>query len=214
MALEFTRIAQELVYKTLKQEIFNTIAFPLDSIYLMSPAHQYVNSRTETTSGLEQDRFPSLSIISIKDETILDNNNQVVQQDSYTATTTTKIWMSDILVHEQLEFCVLTTTKKDYRYWHNAFKTFFEEKKMGIQILNDILPEKAEYINMILKSVDSNQEEDLNESTFIVEVRYRIFKEFQAYLLLHQESYIQAEEQLEIIPDLQLDAEFLQWASF
>jgi hypothetical protein len=214
MTLEFTRIAQELVYKTLKQEIYDTIAFPLDKIHLMSPAHQYVNSRTETTDGLEQDRFPALSIISIKDETIYDNNNQVIQQDSYDSTDPTKIWISDIVVHEQLEFCVSTTTKKDYRYWHNAFKTFFEEKRMGIQILNDVLPESSEYMNIVLRSVDSNQEEDLNESTFVVEVRYRIFKEFQAYLILHQESYIQAEEELEIIEGLQLDDSYLQWASF
>jgi hypothetical protein len=214
MTLEFTRIAQELVYKTLKQEIYDTIAFPLDKIHLMSPAHQYVNSRTETTNGLEQDRFPALSIISIKDEMIYDNNNQVIQQDSYDSTDPTKIWISDIVVHEQLEFCVSTTTKKDYRYWHNAFKTFFEEKRIGIQILNDVLPESSEYMNIVLRSVDSNQEEDLNESTFIVEVRYRIFKEFQAYLVLHQESYIQAEEELEIIEGLQLDDSYLQWASF
>lgn len=213
MALEFTRIAQELVYKTIKQSIVDTIGFDSNKIFLMSPAHQYVNSRTETVDGLEQDRFPALAINSIKQEYNYSNNGTVQQQDSYTSTNPTKIWTSDIIVHETLEFCVLTTTKKEYRYWNNAFVQYFKEKRNGLLILNDLLPESSEYMNIILRNNTENQEDDLNDSTFIVEVRYRIFKEVMAYLMLNYDLYLKLEHEMDIDTNLDLiDPMYQQWS--
>lgn len=185
--LLLTRIASELVYKTIKAKIIEDIGFIGEDIYLQAPPHIYVNDRTETTDNIEQNRYPALAIFPEDCKFRHTHNNQVIQQDSYTSTGQVKIWTSDIEVEQDIVFCMETTTKKDFRKYFEYLTLWFSENRNGFTIINDILPEREENFNLVLLNSKNDIEQTPYLSIFYTTCYFRLFKEKLNYLMLSYE---------------------------
>ncbi len=218
--LEFTRIAERLVFQTIKHDIINRIYFPSGHIFLQTPFPQYVNTRTEVDKDIgenEENRYPTLAIYTIKEENINALGNiGGYQQDSYEASGTTKIWESSHYTCATVEFLVETLNKSDYMNYKNRLNIWFDCVKDGLLIQNDLLPESAGGIS--IKIMDSKEftETEPMQSLFTAKIKYRIYKEYLAYLFKYYEIESVIEQNLTTInnevDEVEEDSLFNLWS--
>jgi len=185
MTINITRDVQKLVYTTLMLELNEALGLPTGSIKIMSPESLFVNERTEETNNLDQSRFPLLSVTPEKGRLYYTQNMPIRQRATYTASGLTDSWLSDMLYEEQMYFCMETTTKRDFRLYRDKMLTFFNQSRNGILIRDDILPEKDEYLTLVLSdTIDYDLLHAPYQSIFNVRTFYRIYQERQRYLFL------------------------------
>ena len=189
---QFDRLAERLVYSSLKSALINQINFPSGRIYLQEPFHQYVNTRTETTLENEEIRYPSISIYSIKENEISSMNSYDVQYE-YLPSGQVKAFESDMNISVQTELLLECTTTKDFHIWKNKLKTFIMNNRHGLPISNDILPNQA-YFNMIFKDGKDFLEPDCKSFLVTVMLEYRIYREVIQYVFEKLELYMEVEE--------------------
>ena len=183
--LEFNRIAERLVFQSMKQHLINKISFPSGSIYLQAPSDQYVNTRTETINKEEALRYPSISIYTIMEEE--DSVFQSFHSETVTETTgTVRQYESDMMINATVELCLETTTTRDYMIWKNRVFTFLSESRNGLRILNDVLPTFAGF-SVLLKNVKEFIDKDIRSSVYTLKLQYRIYKEYVAYMFREYE---------------------------
>jgi len=182
MAILLTRLATEQLYLTLKTKLSEDIGISSGSIYLQAPEHLYINDGTELTSGLEESRYPAISINPESTDFRKTKGHPAIQHNSYTATGEIEYWESDAELIQDLTFCVETTTKRDHRRYWQLMWAFFNINDTGIVVRNDVLPEKPEYINLQVMNAYEDLEDAPYRSIFMAKAVYRIYKESLEYL--------------------------------
>lgn len=177
--LKFDRVAERLIYQSIKQHLIDKINFPSGKIYLQSPYDQYVNSRTETIDNKEEGRYPAISIYGINFEedksfNCFDSMSQIISD------TQIEQWDSDLLINATIELCAETTTVKDDMIIRNKIITFLDEARNGLPILFDTLPKQAGF-TIHSKDVKIFVENDIRSSVFTLKVQYKIYRQYVAY---------------------------------
>ena len=202
----FTRIAEYLVFDTLRRKIITTLDFPIANatisdpdpvnkkynIYFQTPSQQYVNTRTETTKdpNREEIRYPTLSIYSTKEEDYSSlNNSYDLQETNVIVSGKMNYFESNYMNCSHLEFLLETTTKRDFYLWKQKLKLFFDIHRNGFTIENDTLPITAGGISIQFKDSTDYSEEEPYQTLFMVKVYYKIYKEFVAYVFQNFEIF-------------------------
>lgn len=178
--LQFNRIAERLVFSSLKQHLINKIGFSGTKIFLQSPSDQYVNTRTEATDGNQENRYPAISIYTIMGEEDKAFNSYDMQSIA-TSDTQHTFFESDMMFNATVELCLETTTAKDYMDYKNRLLNFISDSRHGLPILNDLLPNQA-YFMIISKDMKDFVENDIRSTVFTFKLQYRIYKEYLAYI--------------------------------
>ncbi len=185
MTINFTRDVQKLVYETLIFEINQALGLPTGSIKVLSPDPLFTNERTEEDNNLDTSRFPLLSITPEKGSLRYINDMPTRQRATYTTTGLTSSWLSDMEYEEQLYFCMETANKRDFRMYRDKMLVFFNTARYGMLIKDDVLPEKDEYLTLVLNdNIDYDLLHAPFQSIFSVRAIYRIYQERQKYLFL------------------------------
>lgn len=196
--LQFNRISERLALKTLRKAISDQLSFPLEDIYLQSPSPMYVNTRTETTNKQEELRYPNIAIFSIKESQWSALGNILDEQStSLDGLGLQTFYECRFLTQQTLELCLQTTTKKDYMDYKNRLKIWFQDNRT-LRFDDDTLPNGAGSMSILLLDIKDDTFETPYEVNFTVELNYRIYKEFLAYLLLNFEIQAIAEQNLDI----------------
>lgn len=181
--LQFNRIAEYVVLKSLRQILIDSIGFPADNIHFNNPSNEYTNTRTETTSdpNKEEIRYPSLAIYSRKDFDISGLNTYDYQSDNVLdVDNKIKFYESTYRNMTNYDFVLETTTKQDFYLWKHKLRAFFEEYKRGFVALNDTLPNKPLMVSMQTESsVDDTMEKPF-ATLFNVKLYYLIHYEYLA----------------------------------
>lgn len=202
--LQFDRVAERLAFKTLQKKISDDIGIDIGSIYLQSPPPQYVNTRTETENKLEEARYPSLAIYSVKEDELsaLGNTLEIIRvNEGGVGGALEKFFESKVLVRQTLEFSLETTTKKDFMDYKQRLNLWFADNRT-LQFLNDTLPNIGSMAIVVLNKKDYTIDSPY-ESLFNVEITYRLHKEFLAYAMLEFEIYgsVQVNENVKTTED-------------
>lgn len=185
MTINLSRDIQELVYKTLILEINEALGLPTGSIKVMSPDPLFTNERTEEDNNIDETRFPLLSITPEKGSLRYINDMPTKQKVTYTSSGSTKSWIGDMEYEEQLYFCMETSNKRDFRMYRDKMLIFFNQSRYGILIRDDVLPEKNEYLTLVLSdNIDYDLFHAPFQSVFSVRAIYRIYQERFNYLFL------------------------------
>lgn len=177
----FNRIAEKLIFLSLKQHIINKIQFPSNHIFLQAPYDQYINTRTEAMNKLEQDRYPAISIYTLAEEEDKAFQSWHSEQIAINADEV-RVYESDMMINATVEICLETTTIKDYMEYKNKLLSFFSDSRNGLQILNDVLPTFAGFSILYNGGTKDFYDNDIRSSVFTVKLQYRIYKEYIAYI--------------------------------
>lgn len=209
--LQFDRVAERLALKTLRTTIANDISLPIEDIYLQSPPFQYVNTRTETTNKLEEARYPSLAIYSVKENVWSPLGNMLdLQAVSSVGGSLEKFFESKLLVQQTLEFCLETTTKKDFMDYKQRLINWFGDNKT-LRFIDDTMPTAGSMAIILLDMKDYTIDTPY-ETNFTVEVNYRLYKEYLAYAYLNYELYMSVKPE-ESINDSSDDNQEQWWSN-
>lgn len=184
--LTFNRIAEDLVYQTIKNLLISNIGFESNNIHIMSPFPQYVNDRTQTTNNNQEPRFPSLAIYSTGEDDVspIGSLSMGTQQSSYINATGT-IYEPTITMSVDMEFCLEVLTKIDYRNYKNKMRVFFDSIKNGFTIQNDLLPESAGSVNLVVFKSREFVGDSPMSIIYPVKLYYKIYTEYIAHLFLN-----------------------------
>lgn len=180
------RIAQELVYNTLQIRLSEDIGISSGKIYLMSPDSLYVNERTEETNNLDSSRFPCISVTPYSQSYIWTQHNPVKVLDyDYVNMLSgqVKSYVSDLIIKENILLSIETTTKRDWRKYHDLMNRFFQKYRCGMTLVEDVFQTKESM--HIIMGKDTNF--DLTHapfcSLFSMNVYYRMYSEEIKYFV-------------------------------
>ena len=212
MALKFTRVAERVVLRNIKQQLIDICGIDAKDIYLNSPYAQYVNDRRAGEDGIiEQDRYPNVAVYPIKDEDVSSMGGY--EQQLVNVNDQVKVFESDYENQCTFEFMVSTNTVKDFMAYKQALQLFFRELVAGIELQFDELP-IATGMSIVLKDSKDDTTNDIRTVVFTCYCTYKIYKEFMAYAFENYELYMKvAIEDEAISEDIVFDQLIQEWSS-
>lgn len=184
--LGLKRKALDIVHNTINHLLHYQIDFPTGKVHYMKPDEIYINERNQTTGGVEETRYPTLSIVPVKEDTKYTKHTGKKYLTPSPTAGIYEVWRSNMYVDQENYFCLETTTKCDLRYWAEMIKQWFEVNRKGNVLIGDILPEGVtETVRMLLhtKGIEYDLDEAPFKVYFPVTLTYRLYHQTYDYRL-------------------------------